>query len=245
MHATPEGTAAFIGAKRQRQRIVLLLGILEEAILRLAPQLGDDGVQMIVAPDAHAALGVCRDRRIDLLVLRHPVAGMTVDDLVGEIRLPGCPSRQAFILVLTQAASNRTLRQLEGPRTHFTNRSEFSDIVAVLAREALGVARRVPSRFMVELIMRLDSGRVSRFCQVANLSESGMLVQTTEGPARGERVSVTFTLPDAQQPIRAEARVVRRTGAHEIEGVALRFVEMDRRAQQRLRAYVAASLSPA
>lgn len=168
---------------------------------------------------------------------------MPIDELLGGIRDRGGRSSHAYALIITQAASEASLRQLGDRRSRFINASDFDVIVSVVASEVLGVAPRVPSRLMVELVLRMAGARVSRFCQVANISESGVLVRTTDPPPCGEKAVLVLSLPEAPQPIRVEARVVRHTESHEADGVALRFVDMSRFARTQIRAYVASRLA--
>jgi hypothetical protein len=208
-------------------------------MLRLAPQLKQETIELVSVRDARSAVAVCRARRVDLLVAQHPLGDMAIDELLDGVRGPGSRSSSVYALIITRQVSDESLAALAGARSRFINSSEFDVIISVMAREVLGVARRVDSRLMVEMGLRLTDGEVSRFCQVINLSESGMLLRTADRPELGTTVGLTFSLPEAGQPIVTTARVVRHTGAHEVEGVALYFLGLEGRARQRIRSYVA------
>ena len=49
----------------------------------------------------------------------------------------------------------------------------------LVASRLLGVATRTRSRTLVHLEAEIDGGRISRMCQIQNLSISGMLLRTT------------------------------------------------------------------
>ena len=54
-----------------------------------------------------------------------------------------------------------------------------------------------------------------------------MLVRTEDTLPVDTAVVTCFSLPDDQDPIEAKARVVRLTGAGEIPGIALQFLELN------------------
>lgn len=226
-----------------RRKSVLLLGIRQESLLRLAPQLGQKGIELVAAAEGRDALELATGRRFELVIVRHPVAGMPIDELFEGLRRPGSRSVSSYVLVLTESASAESLQELAGERSSFANATDFDMILAVVSRKVLGVARRAGSRLMVQLGLRMLGARVSHFCQVVNISESGMLVRTSDRPEVGEEVGVTFSLPEVPHPIEARGRVVRHTGPPEVDGVAVRFVGLDRASRSRVRDYVGGQLA--
>lgn len=224
------------------RKSILLLGIRQEALLRLAPQLRQAEIEVVTARDAHSALEICAARRVELVVIRHPVDGITIDELMTRLRRTGSRSRLSYVLVLTESASDEVLRKLAGRNSRFVNSSDFGVILSVVARQVLGVARRVGSRLMVQIELWMSGTHVSHFCQVINISETGMLVRTGDRPELHEVVEVTFTLPDMPQPIHTSARVARHTDPREPEGVALEFIDLDRATRGLIRAHIGAQL---
>lgn len=229
-------------APRARVKSVMLVGLHREALLRLAPALHAHEIELVEAAAPRAALELAAGRRFDLLVIRHPLAGITVDGFLGALREPSCRSHRVFALVLTDGASDRSLARLQGARSRFVNATDFDVILSVIAQNGLGVAPRVEGGLMVRLGLKLYGEEVIRFCQVRNISESGMLVRIAERPPVGEKVDATFSLPQTSRPLRLQAQVVRHTGVREIEGVALRFVGLDRATRGLLRGYVESKL---
>ncbi len=226
-------------------RRVMLLGVRHDAMLHLAPQLKTSRVVLESAEDAAAALAACRERRFDLVIVRHPLSGTPIDEFLAGLRASGARSSQAFVLVLTEMASSGALDELSGRRSRFANLTDFDRILSVVAREVLGVAPRAASRMMVELGLRLEGRSLSRFCQVVNLSESGMLVKSGDLVPPGEEVEVVFSLPDGTPPIRSRAVVVRHTEGREPQGFALTFSGLDLAARGRIADFVRARLADA
>jgi CheY-like chemotaxis protein len=229
-------------ASRTRVKSVMLVGLHREALLRLAPALQAHAIELVEAADPRQALDLATGRRFDLLVVRHPLDGIAIDEFLTLLRRPGCRSHRVFALVLTEGASDKALDHLQGARSRFVNATEFDVILSVIAQNGLGVAPRVDGNLMVRLGLTLFGQQATRFCQVRNISESGMLVRIAERPPIGEIVSLTFSLPQSSRPLELEAQVVRHTGVREIEGVALRFVRLDRATRGYLRDYVGSRL---
>ena len=233
---------AIASMRRHRKRQgVLLLGVRQDAILRLAPQLRQETIELVQARNVVAALKLVAGRRFDLVVVRHPVVGMPIDEMLTRLRRTDSRSSQAYVLVLAESASREGLKELPDRQTRVTDSSDFDVILAVVARRILGVARRAETGLMVRIGLWVEGAEVSHFCQIANLSESGMLVRTGDRPPVDEIVEVSFSLPDAPQPIHSKASVVRHASRREVDGVALRFVDLARDARARIRSHVESS----
>ena len=217
---------------------VLLLGVDQESILQMAPQLQQRSVELVVSDDAGSALQFAARRSFELLLVRHPIMGLSVDEFLASLRSPDSESRRSFVLVLTEQASDEVLTGMTGRRLRFANSTDVDAVGAVVAEEVLGVAPRLDHRLMVEIGMPMPGGRLSRFCQVADLSESGMLVRVAERPDEGEVVDVIWRLPEVPRPIRARATVVRHTEEHEVKGVGLSFVDLDVSTRGYIRSFV-------
>lgn len=215
------------------------MGVRRDAMEHLAPQLKTGSVYMESISDARAALEACGERPFSLVILRHPVTDMPIDEFLERLRAPEMRSARAFVLVLTDMASKEALGELSGPRSRFANLTDFASILATVAKEAIGVAPRASSRLMVELGIRVDGGSRSRFYQLVNLSATGMLVKSNDRIAVGEEVEVAFSLPDGTPPIRCRARVARHTDDNrESKGFALAFEGLDTSATARIEQFV-------
>lgn len=221
-----------------RFRRILLLGVRHDAMLHLAPQLEGARVVLESVEDPAGALAACRERRFALVIVRHPLAGTSVDDFFAALRGPGMRSSRAFVLVLTEMTSSEALKELSGPRCRFANLTDFGRILSVVSREVLDVAPRASSRLMVELGLRIEGRTLSRFCQALNLSASGMLVKSNDLVPCGEQVEVVFSLPDGTPPIRSQAVVARHTEDHEPRGFALAFRGLEAAARSRIEDFV-------
>lgn len=213
--------------RRARGGRILLLGVDQRQVLETVPELARKAVEIVTCDHPEAALEMASDRRFDLLIVRHPITGLAVDEFLSRFRTGASRSRESYVLVLTEPTSDDSLQELAGRRLRFANHTDVNTLISVVAGEILGVAPRIDQRLMVEIGLQMAGGRLSRFCQVVNLSDSGMLVRLAERPAEGELLEVVWRLPDLPRPIRVSARVVRHTSEAEVKGVGLAFVDLD------------------
>ena len=232
--------AMALAGSRTRVTSLMLVEFSRRSLLCLAPGLDRDGIELVEGASAEAALEQCARRRFELLVIRHPVEGMSVDQFLARLRDPAGRSHRAFALIVTETIIGRSLEALHGERSRFVNTTDFDQILSIIAHRILGVAPRVEARVMVRLGLRLAGKTMTRFCQVSNLSESGMLVRIAERPEIGDSVDLLLNLPSVPRPLNLRGEVVRHSGPREIEGIALRFVGLDRETRGHLRSYVRA-----
>ncbi len=237
-----DAEALALTGSRPKLTSVMLVGFGRQSMLRLAPALDREEVQLVEVNDPFEALATCAGQRFDLLVVRHPIGGVSVDRFLNRLRRPGGRSHRAYALILTEGVLDRSLEKLQGTRSRFVNTTDFDTILAVISQNGLGVAPRIEARVTVRLGLQLSGEKMTRFCQVRNLSESGMLVRIAERPEIGSRVEMLLNLPNVRSPIELRGLVVRHTGRREVEGIALRFVDLDRETRGHLRRYIATQI---
>ena len=225
-------------APPRRVKRVLLVGLKKDPIERLVPALQRDAFEVVPARTGPRALATCRQRRFDLLLVREPVAGLALEELLEGVRASDNLSSRAFVLVLTEESRVEELAPLVGERLDLSHWADFGRLLAVVSRHALGVAPRVSERFMAEVNMPLAGGTVSRFHQVGNISETGLLIETRDLIPIGERVMMTFSLSGVSQPVRVSGEVVRHAERAEPDGFAVRFDEFADVSFRRLRDFL-------
>lgn len=221
-----------------RVKRLLLVGLRKTPIERLVPALRYSAIEVAPARTGPSALAACRQRRHDLLLVREPVPELALEELLAGVRAADSLSSRAFVQVLTDESRVEELTSLVSDRFGVSHWADFGPILEVVSRQALGVAPRVSESLMAEVKTRLASGTVSRFCQVENISETGLLIRTSDLVAVDERVTMSFSLPGVSQPVRASGEVVRHTESAESGGFAVRFDEFAGVSQRRLRDFL-------
>jgi hypothetical protein len=180
----------------------------------------------------------CRQRRFDALLVREPVPEMALEDFLDGLRVASGASNRAFVQVLAEQERVAELSPLANERFGISHWADFGSLLAFIAKNVLGVAPRLSERFMAEVNTQLAGGTLSRFCQVENISDSGLLIKTKAALPIGERVIMSFSLPGVSQPVRVSGDVVRHTDPSEIEGFAVRFDEFAGVSFRRLRDFL-------
>jgi len=213
-----QATSARVGLKS-----LLLVGLKKEPVESLVPALRRRAIEVASTPSGPTAVAACRQRRYDLILVREPIADLAVEDLIAEIRRPGALCEHSYVQVVTGPARVEEFQALAGRQLSVCSVTDFGCMTGAISKVILGVSPRVALRIMAELMVRLDGGRLSRFCQVENVSESGLLIHTAELIPIGDSVEVALAVPGSAQPLRMTAKVVRHTGPHETVGFALKI----------------------
>lgn len=204
---------------------LLLIGLKREPVESLVPALRRHAVEVASTSKGSVALAACQQRRYDLIVVREPVSDLGFEEFLVGIRGSGSASEHSFVQVVTSPGRVEDLEGLVGRQIGVCSVTDFGDLIGAISRIVLGVAPRVALRMMVELTLRLEGGRLSRFCQVENVSESGLLIRTAELIPVGQSVDVTLSVPGSGQALQMSGRIVRHTGPHEPTGFALELVD--------------------
>jgi hypothetical protein len=227
-----------VGVASRRVKRILLVGLKQAPIERLVPALRRGCFEVAPARTGPSALAACRICRYDLLLVREPIAELGLDELVEGVRDSNNLSRRAFIQVLTDENRVEELSTRSNERFGVSLWGDFGGLLSVVSRRVLGVSPRVAERFMTEVNTQAAGGTLSRFYEVENLSESGMLVKTIDPLQIGERVVLSFSLPGASQPVRVAGEVVRHTAPSEPAGFGVRFNEFAGVSFRRLRDFL-------
>ncbi len=216
---------------------LLLLGAETPALQRVVPLLlrADFEVHRGERPDEVA--GLVRDRRFDLIIARHPLAGCSLDALVAAVRARGSASHEAGLLVLADATSVGQVGALLGRGVNrVVNIDGPSDRLLHAVADLVAVPARVSVRAMVQLELWVRNGATRLLTLTENLSPSGMLVRGGKEFPVSARVSFELILPDLEPVIRGEAEVVRHTDAalEDVDGIAATFASFEDGGQERL-----------
>ncbi len=221
---------------------VLIVGPETGAVRRVLPTLerADFAVEHVArCKDAVAAV---RSEAFVLLIVRFPVGGLYLDDLVTAVRSERSPSRSAGLILLSERGDEGQIERYLGRGVNQVVLIDaLSDRLPRVVDELLAVATRQAVRVVVRLELSMRFGTSRTLAATENISLTGMLVRGGVGFPVGTLLSFELALPDAAGPIRGEVRVVRRVAqAREgLEGIGVQFVSFLGDGQQRLAAFLA------
>ena len=223
------------------RRSVLVVNVDQDLYAKIAPLLDRTDFEVDRFPRARAALDLVARVPVDVLLLGYPPPDVPTQHFLDAIRAEASPCRQSPLLLLAHRAqlveaerfvghgANRVVAVEESPERL---QSEVSKLLAVAPRSAL--------RLMVRMVVRIGDGSALELAQTENLSETGMLVRTSDVYPLGSRLAFEFHLGGTHLPIRGEGEVARVTtpGREQIRGIGIRFVAFERDGLARLQRYL-------
>lgn len=224
-------------------RLILGVASQREVLAELGGMFSRSGLEWCHTRLGKSGLLLAGQCVYDLIVVSYPLEDIELDYFVKSLRRSNAPSKEAPFLILCPREEVSSLevlpyRQISVVGFDASHR-ELEDRVA----ESLSVSKRASCRFLVEFSVGVSSGRARRLWQAHDISEGGMLLRTSERPAMGTKVDAELHLPDAEEPARVKATVVRHAvaGIDGADGIGLSFEKLEDTARDRLQAFMAAS----
>ena len=227
-------------------RRLLVLGAETPALQRVVPMLLRSEFQAHRVERVDEAVDLLLGTVFDLLIVRYPIAGLSLNGLVQTVRTRTSPSRNAGLLLLAEPSFvdevaeflgrgiNRVV-SLDAPSERLLH--AIADLVGVSPR------RTVRTAVQLELWVANGSGRVLTMTE--NLSLGGMLIRGAREFGIGCRLSFALTLPGQPTCVRGKAEVVRHTDLRieRVEGIGVRFLSLGEGDPERLDTFL--RLAPA
>jgi len=208
---------------------------------RAAALLGRDRFDVDRFPSAKRALALISSTALDVLLVRYPLPEGDLGEFLDAVMAEGCPSRHAPLVLLTSSDKIGEAEAFIGRGVNRVLRLEASErSLQWVVADLLDVAPRKSARFTARLEVTLGEAKETFFCQTANVSTTGMLLETERHYEPGTRFRFQFRLPSDERPGEGVAEVVRRAlrARDEIDGLGVRFVEMGGDSKQRLLSYL-------
>jgi CheY-like chemotaxis protein len=222
-------------------RSVLVVNVDQELYDKVAPLLDRTDFEVDRFPRASAALDLVSRIPVDVLLVGYPLPDIAIQQFLDSIRSDSSPCRQSPLLLLAHRDTLPEARRFLG---RGANRvvavEESSERLQSEVSKLLAVAPRSSLRLMVRMMVNIGEGAALELAQSENLSETGMLVRTSEVYPMGSRMTFEFHLGGDRLPIRGEGEVARHTtpGREQIRGVGIRFVSFERDGLIRLQRYL-------
>ncbi len=190
------------------QRVVLVAGH-DELRDRLFEALGPFSAEAVEVPSVKRALDLVREIPVHMLVIRYPLDGMALSEFLRDFRETGGASRGAQILVLAPGRSIGGLKRWAGPGVAILRSDSDFEALANTFMTFLRRSPRFAGNLMVGADLRTPTGKVRKMLQIANISETGMLLRTKAPMEVGDQFAFELQIPELRSPIRGVAQVVR------------------------------------
>lgn len=222
-------------------RHALLVGPTDGVVERVAATLRSAGFLIHRTADAVTCLDSVYSTIYDLVILRPPIPGVTIADLVTSLREPMSPSRRAGVAVIVEGPDDDGAADLVGSGVNrVVDRADGPGAVLCALGDLLDVAPRYPVQALVELESRQRGDTTHVLSRTQDLSMTGMLVLGSRELTPGCNVTFELHLPAERNTIRGSATVIRHSNpGHEgVDGIGLRFGEVEDGGRERLAAFL-------
>jgi DNA-binding NarL/FixJ family response regulator len=206
---------------------VLLAGLERGPFEAIAPVLERQKLDIERVESPEVAVEKARSEQVDLIIFDADPGEMRLEDVVARLREEGSASAKCSLLVMAEPGTDARARQLIGNgvnRVMLLNDPE--ELIEQQVAELLHIAPRAAVRFATRLYTSLDNGTEEIFGQTANLSISGMLVQTPTLLEPGQRVVFEILIEDRDGKVIGDAEIVRHASKDRegLKGVGVRFL---------------------
>jgi CheY-like chemotaxis protein len=224
---------------------VLLAGIGRGPFEAIAPVLERQKVRIERVETPEAAVELACAQHIDLIIFDSEPNEMPLQEIVDTLRAESSASRKTSLLVMADPDNDKQALALIG---NGVNRVMYLDdpeeLIERQVAELLSVAPRAAVRFRTRLYTSLESGTDAIFGQTANVSVSGMLVQTPTLLEPGQRVGFEILINGGEGAVLGQAEIVRHAvkDREGVEGIGVRFLGFESGGQERLEAALGSAL---
>ncbi len=229
-----------------RRSLVLVAGIGEGPFESLAPVLDRQRLEVVKVERPEMSLDLARSESFDLVIFDSVVREGTLAQLVAGIRHEKSASRQASLLVLaTPGNVDRACGLIDRGVNRVMLLDDPPELIGSQVAELLHIAPRTNLRFATRLRTAVAGDGVEVLGEVANLSISGMLIETKTDFDPGEEVTVTINLGGRHGSAIAEALVVRQARADRggVDGIGVRFLSFVGNGREKIEAVLGEALA--
>lgn len=220
---------------------ILLVGSETPALHYALPFLRRAQFRITQVAQAADAVPLVRDSHFDLVIARHPLAGLGLATLVQAVRAPDAACRSASLLVLAEPGAAEEVAPLMGRGVNrVVSLDAHTERLLEAIADLLAVAPRCTLRAVVRLASEVRHGEAVWRTATHNVSETGMLLLGLHELPIGSRVGFELELPTGIDPVCGEAEVVRHTQpeVERVQGVGARILHFSGDGGKRLRCFL-------
>jgi hypothetical protein len=222
-------------------RKLLVLGAETPALQRIVPILKRADFEVDHSHHGEDALALIGYARYDLILVRYPVVGFSLEQFVGAVRQKDGANEASGVLLL---AEPEYVKDVGGFLGHGVNRIVSLDapidrLLDAIA-DLLAVAPRRTLRAMIQLELWVEHSGVKVLTVTENVSASGMLVRGATRFPVGSRLRFELIIPGEPQPIQGEVEVARHADRlrEQLEGFGARVLSFFGDDKQRLEEFL-------
>lgn len=202
-------------------------------------------VQIFTADSNEEALDIHREEKTHLIIAHFARTGMSSQQFCSRIRGEAELSAVSIIIVCANIRSD--IQECAACKANAVlTRPLDAPMLIAKAQDLLSISTRASFRVLLSVAVEGTIRNTPFFCRSVNISTTGMLIETDQVLAEGDRLACSFFLPMGPQ-IQAAAVVVR--GMKSAQGFGayeygVRFSSLTSEARQALKAFLVTKESP-
>ncbi len=164
-------------------------------------------MQVFTADTNEEALDIHREEKVNLIINHFTTQGMSSERFCSVVREDRELSRVSVIIVCAKIQSDIEAGE-RCKANAIVTRPVDPAILLEKAQQLLDISSRASCRILLNVSVDGTIGNTSFFCRSENISASGMLMETDQLLAKGDKIACSFFLP-AGMRIQTTAEVVR------------------------------------
>jgi response regulator RpfG family c-di-GMP phosphodiesterase len=203
----------------------------------IAPALDQQNLEVTSADTPEVAVEMASKQKFDLIIFDAESGPLTLADLVARLRDETSSSRGCSLLVVAgPQAAHDSQGQIARGVNRVVNVDAPESIIEKQVAELLDVAPRTDVRLTARIVFDLAEGSLQVDGQTANVSLTGMLLQTTTTFEPGQEVVFEFMADERGDMVSGRGEVVRSADARRegLQGIGIRFMEFDGDGRERM-----------
>ncbi len=199
--------------------------------------LGRADFRIFTASSGEEAMKLHREEKVDLIITDLDMPGMPGDELCSMIRKDAALKRVAVIIICRRRDEELQRCANCGADTYLTRPLNPAEL-----RQKTEALLEVPYRKDMRVLCKVEvKGKFKVepfFCTSKDISASGMLLETEKILAKGDRIALSFFIPEEDLRVRAEGEVMRVAKTHEVSHYGVKFSVLDTAEQMAVKRFV-------
>jgi CheY-like chemotaxis protein len=198
------------------------------------------GFEVLTAESGHKAVEIARQRRPHLILIDLEMPKMDGAAACAAMRQEPALAATPIILMSATGSEENRRRCLAAGCTEFVVKPQKPEELLGLVARVLAVKQRESKRITVVFNVAGTAAGKQVVGQARDLSEGGLLLETTEALAAGATLALEFYLPGSHHLVKVQAEVRRSDRAPDgTHRLGLRFIGLDPTDQEQILDYLA------
>jgi Tfp pilus assembly protein PilZ len=206
--------------------------------------LDQQNLEVILTDTPEEAVEMASEKKFELVIFDAEIGPVALHDLVGRLRDDASSSSECSLLVVAGSRDADNARDQIGRGVNRVVKvDDPGTVIEKHLAELLDVAPRADVRLTTRIMYDLADGSLQVDGQTANVSLSGMLLQTTTAFEVGQEVVFEFMADERGDLVSGRGEIVRSAdaGREGLQGIAVRFTDFDGDGRERIEALLTGS----